>query len=304
MSSSRLRICACTDTSSAETGSSQMISFGSVIDRARDRDALALAAGELVRAAVARGLGVEPDRVEHLVDLGPCATRRRRCPRCRGPRRRCRRPCGAGSATRSGPGRSSACAGGSGAASSPCSSVSSVPSKRTLPDVGRRELHDRPAGRRLAAARLADEPERLARDEVEADPRHRVHLAALGVELDDEVLDAQQRRRPRAAGARCRCRPSAPPRAELDGAGCARAPRRLRACRPGTSSGTGGRAWSPATQRRLLLAAPVLHVRAAVGEAAAGGRRRRGRVGGRGSPTSRVWLGSAIFGIERSSASV
>ncbi len=31
MSSSRLRICACTDTSSADTGSSQMISFGSVM---------------------------------------------------------------------------------------------------------------------------------------------------------------------------------------------------------------------------------------------------------------------------------
>ena len=31
ISSSRLRICACTDTSSADTGSSQMISFGSVM---------------------------------------------------------------------------------------------------------------------------------------------------------------------------------------------------------------------------------------------------------------------------------
>ena len=54
MSSSRLRICACTDTSSAETGSSQMISFGLEHERAGDRDALALAAGELVRPAVAR----------------------------------------------------------------------------------------------------------------------------------------------------------------------------------------------------------------------------------------------------------
>ena len=38
----------------------------------------------------------------------------------------------------------------------------SRPSNSTEPDVRRRQLHDRLAGRRLAAARLADETERLA----------------------------------------------------------------------------------------------------------------------------------------------
>ena len=42
-------ICACTETSSAETGSSAMISLGSQRERPGDADALALAAGELVR---------------------------------------------------------------------------------------------------------------------------------------------------------------------------------------------------------------------------------------------------------------
>ena len=47
--------------------------------------------------------------------------------------------------------------------SSPSSLVMSVPSNSTLPDFGARQLHDRLAGRRLAATRLADEAERLAR---------------------------------------------------------------------------------------------------------------------------------------------
>ena len=70
---SRLRICAWTDTSSADTGSSQTISFGFDRERARDADALALAAGELVREAVVV-LGVEADDLEQLLhaalDLG------------------------------------------------------------------------------------------------------------------------------------------------------------------------------------------------------------------------------------------
>ena len=72
------------------------------------------------------------------------------------------------------------------------------------------QLHDGPPGRGLAAARLADEAERLARQHVEADARHGVHLqpGAPDRELDDEVLDAQQRRRPAAGGGPCPCRPS------------------------------------------------------------------------------------------------
>ncbi len=76
----------------------------------------------------------------------------------------------------------------------PCRSVSSTSLEADAARRGRRELHDRPPGRRLPAAGLADEPERLAREQVEADPRHRVHaLAAPGGELHDEVLDAEQR---------------------------------------------------------------------------------------------------------------
>ena len=52
--------CAWIDTSSAETGSSATISFGLQGQRAGHPDALALAAGELVREAVVV-LGVETD---------------------------------------------------------------------------------------------------------------------------------------------------------------------------------------------------------------------------------------------------
>ena len=55
-----------------------------------------------------------------------------------------------------------------------------------------RELHDRPAGRRLPAARLADQTERLALGQVEADVGHRVDASAVPAgELDRQVLDPQ-----------------------------------------------------------------------------------------------------------------
>ena len=64
--------CACTDTSSAETGSSQTISLGLRRERARDAEALALAAGELVRV-LDHLVGAQADLVEQrrdpLVDL-------------------------------------------------------------------------------------------------------------------------------------------------------------------------------------------------------------------------------------------
>ena len=54
-------ICAFTETSSADTASSQMIRFGRRRQRARDADALALAAGEFVRiAARARRAAAAP----------------------------------------------------------------------------------------------------------------------------------------------------------------------------------------------------------------------------------------------------
>ena len=57
--------CAWIDTSSADTGSSQTISFGLDRERARDADALALPAGELMRIA-ARMIGLQADGFQQL----------------------------------------------------------------------------------------------------------------------------------------------------------------------------------------------------------------------------------------------
>ena len=57
---------------------------------------------------------------------------------------------------------------------------------------GRRVHHrDGPAGRRLAASGLADEPEGLASGDVQAHIRHRVDAAPSVAELDHEVLDPE-----------------------------------------------------------------------------------------------------------------
>ena len=73
------------------------------------------------------------------------------------------------------------------------SAVRSVPSKRTEPEVGRRELHDRPTGGGLAAAGLADDAERLAAPDVEADPGDGAddQPGAPDREVDHEVVGAQ-----------------------------------------------------------------------------------------------------------------
>ena len=55
------------ETSSADTGSSQMTSLGLQDQRAGDADALALAAGEFVRVAVGL-LGPQADRGQHVRD--------------------------------------------------------------------------------------------------------------------------------------------------------------------------------------------------------------------------------------------
>ena len=60
---SRFRICACTETSSALVGSSHTISLRLDRERARDGDALALPAGELVRIALLH-LGRQADLVQ------------------------------------------------------------------------------------------------------------------------------------------------------------------------------------------------------------------------------------------------
>ena len=78
-SSSRFRTVACTETSSAETGSSATSSSGSSASARAIADALALAAGELPRVRVERARP-EPDQVEQLpaalVDARPSAPSR------------------------------------------------------------------------------------------------------------------------------------------------------------------------------------------------------------------------------------
>src|SRR4026208_1099124 len=70
---SRLRICACTETSRAETGSAQTARLG--LTGSHTAPPLRLPAGELVREAVVV-LRVQPDDVEQLLDapldLGRC----------------------------------------------------------------------------------------------------------------------------------------------------------------------------------------------------------------------------------------
>ena len=97
-----LSTCACTETSSADTGSSSTSKLGPERQRTGDADPLALTAGELVRVAtgVARR---EPDRLEQLGD--PCAAASPRPSRApRAVRRSCPAPSCAGSATRTDPG--------------------------------------------------------------------------------------------------------------------------------------------------------------------------------------------------------
>ena len=75
-SSSRFSTVACTDTSSADTGSSAIEQLGLERERPRDRHPLPLAARELPRMRVERTFG-EPDQVEQLdaacVDPAPSA---------------------------------------------------------------------------------------------------------------------------------------------------------------------------------------------------------------------------------------
>ena len=114
--------------------------------RARDRDALALPARELVRELLRVG-GGQSDRPSSSPTLARISSGidGRRRGRVRGSaRRRCRAPSSAGSGSRTGPGRSSACAGAACASSAGSRLRTSTPSKRTLPRVGRVQAHQQP----------------------------------------------------------------------------------------------------------------------------------------------------------------
>ena len=100
--------------------------------------------------------------------------------------------------------------------SSPVRSCSrSRPPKSALPLVdapgARQDPEQRERGDALAAARLADDAERLARRDVERDAVDGVDRAALGPELDPQVLDrraAAHVARPRSFGSSASRRPS------------------------------------------------------------------------------------------------
>ena len=72
-SSSRLTICAWIETSSADTASSAMMTFGLQRQRAGDGDALPLAAGELVRIAL-RVVGRQADVLAAASATRSCAS--------------------------------------------------------------------------------------------------------------------------------------------------------------------------------------------------------------------------------------
>ena len=195
---SRFRICACTETSSAETGSSQTISFGLKRERARDADPLPLAARELVRVAVvvlrAQAHAIEQladaalhvllglvDRERLADDLADALARVQRRVRVLEDdlHLAAQRPQSAGCESR----------------------VMSWPSKRTVPDVGSSSRTHQARCGRLAASGLADDPERLAAVHASARrprPRARTPFATREHALPDrevlrQVLDLDER---------------------------------------------------------------------------------------------------------------
>ena len=133
-------------------------------ERARDRDALPLAARELVRKLHGVG-GGQPDRAQQLGDA--LATRRsrrgglRRSRARAAARRRCPAPSSADSGSRTGPGRSSACRRRSRALGRP-SPAASMAVEGDAAARRRVQADEEPRHRALAAARLAHQRQRVA----------------------------------------------------------------------------------------------------------------------------------------------
>ena len=157
-------ICAWIETSSAETGSSHTMNFGLEREGARDADALALAARELVRVAVhvARGEArpARAARATRSSTLGAV----RASPWIRAPRRRSSPTVMRGLSDEYGSWKMICMRRRSARSSSPRQrEARRAPSKSTRAGGRLDQPQDRAPGGRLAAARLADEPERLAR---------------------------------------------------------------------------------------------------------------------------------------------
>ena len=221
----RLSTAACTDTSSAEVGSSATSSDGRGRQRPGEADPLPLAAGELVRVAPA-DLGPQPDLVEQRVhpagalgrradpvqpqrladDLGhghPRVQRRRRVLE-----------------------DDVEVAAAAAAAAAATSWEMSVPLIRTVPLGERLQPGHAAAERALAAAGLADQPEHLAGRDGEAHAVDRPDRA----EVLDQVDDLQR-------GAVT----GTPPRQRQRVEAAHRVPGRARAAAPAAATGTARR---------------------------------------------------------------
>ena len=198
-SSSRFRIWAWTDTSSADTGSSQMISSGSVTSaraiEMRWHCPPENSCGRLYRADVR----VDPDLVEDLADDGPLFVGVLRPQTL------------SGSATTSPIMRRGfsdeigswkiICMSVRAGASSACRVGQVVPSSETEPLVGRGSCRIALPVVDLPQPGFTDQAERLALADVEADAADGVDDAvSAGGELDDQVVDLQEHV---AVGRRC-----------------------------------------------------------------------------------------------------
>ena len=151
-----------------------------------------------------------------------------------------------------------------------------MPPNRTDPEVGRGQLDDRLAGGRLAAARLADQPQRLAPPDVERHAGHGVHGLATRGELDDQVLDPEE-----GVGVG----------AQVGGSGSGHQVTPTGVAGGGVGPGGADRVPAPVLvaglrldERRGLGPAAVLRVRAAGGEPAARRRRHQARRPARDGP--------------------
>ena len=228
-SRSRSRIWPWIVTSSAVVGSSAMSSLRLAGERRGDQRALAEPAGQLVRVLVDAALRIrDADRVEqldgpgarrpaasqavHLERLGDLAA-----DRVDGIERRHRLL------------QDQADLAAADRAHRPLvegQQVAAVEPDRAADDPPRRvdQAQDRQRGQRLAAARLADQGQRLAGVEREADARHGGHQAALDGEGRGEAVDVEEGHRG-VAGRGCRVRVRL---SVVESPGSSRQPTRLR----------------------------------------------------------------------------
>ena len=190
------------ETSSAETGSSRTMNFGQRHQGAGDRDALALAAAELVR--------VERDgcRAGDRPAAGP--RRRARAPwrgsrrrRWAAARRRCAPRASADPASCTDPGTRPAPRDGSARGRRDRRRRSPMPSKSSEPAVGRSRSRKEPGERGLAGARLAHDPQRLALGHLHAHPVERLDpvRGCRPIEKPDVAGSTSSARRPAASRA-------------------------------------------------------------------------------------------------------